>query len=310
MIIDKLMDRIIELKNPLCVELNTTLDDIPPEMMITGIQERWKTPSAAKYLLSKYNAEVIDVIKDLVSIVSVPIAPYIQYGSMGLDAFRYTISTAKINDLMIIADVRVGDRQEFSRLYVESYLDELTIDDIVHPGHDVDFLTVNPYCGMDSIGGFMDACKKFDKGLFVIAKTFNELGFNLQEMRVITPEQPTAGTPIYQEVLKYIQSSSEHLSAGKYNIRPIGAIVEVDHPHQLGLLRKWFRSMLFLTSFQRRVEDTIAAFRDEDKLGGLVRHPFIVKAHKDSTYQGMDWKSSIRQAVLDAQKTLRLCLSL
>ena len=39
-----------------------------------------------------------------------------------------------------------------------------------------DFITVNPYLGIDGIQPFLNDCKKYGKGIFALVKTSNPIG--------------------------------------------------------------------------------------------------------------------------------------
>ena len=50
---------------------------------------------------------------------------------------------------------------------------------------DADFLTVNGYLGSDGVLPFVEACKAYDKGIFVLVKTSNPGSGELQDLSLI-----------------------------------------------------------------------------------------------------------------------------
>mgnify|MGYP000753810712 CR=1 FL=1 len=91
-------------------------------------------------------------------------------------------------------------------------------------------ITLNPYLGSDSITPYIQDCKDFEKGLFILAKTSNPNSGEIQDLMV-------DGKPIYEKVGELIEKWGEDLR-GKYGYSSIGAVVGATHPDQAKVLRE------------------------------------------------------------------------
>jgi|GEM_PF-2704944 len=73
-IMDKLIDKIVEMKNPTVVGLDPRMDFIPAEIA-KDVQDRYgRTAIAVKYALLAYNKGLIDAICDIVPAVKPQVA--------------------------------------------------------------------------------------------------------------------------------------------------------------------------------------------------------------------------------------------
>ena len=68
--------------------------------------------------------------------------------------------------------------------YSNAYLGKTAIGDKEESIFDVDCITVNPYMGTDCVKPFIDDCKKYDKGIFVLVKTSNPSSGELQDLKL------------------------------------------------------------------------------------------------------------------------------
>ena len=132
----------------------------------------------------QYNCTLIDAIADIVPAVKVQAAYYEMYGCEGMKAFRDTIVYAKNAGLVVIADVKRNDIGATATAYSSAYLGRTKIGDEELPVFDADFATVNGYLGTDGIAPFVEDCKKYKKGIFVLVKTSNKSSGELQDLKI------------------------------------------------------------------------------------------------------------------------------
>ena len=76
----------------------------------------------------------------------------------------------------MIADGKRGDIGSTARAYAAAFLEPRGSDPPL-----ADALTVNPYLGTDSMDPFLSACRSHGAGLFVLVRTSNAGGRDLQE---------------------------------------------------------------------------------------------------------------------------------
>jgi orotidine-5'-phosphate decarboxylase len=98
-------------------------------------------------------------------------AYYEALGSKGIAVLEVVVDYIrhKAPNVPIILDYKRGDIDRTAAAYVEWALDNL----------DVDAVTVNPYLGMEAMRPFLD---QVDKHIFVLAKTSNDGGGELQDV--------------------------------------------------------------------------------------------------------------------------------
>lgn len=307
MIIDKLIERIQLMRNPISVGLNTTLDHLPKEIYEKEIGLRWNTPRAASRAITEFNKIVIDVIYDIIPAVTINIAGYEKYGPCGLEAYMDTILNAKSKGLIVIGDIKRGDDYNASIHYSQAHIGRVNIGGVEQPIYDTDFITINSYFGSYSMEPFIEDCKKYDKGMFILAKTSEDIG-DFQNLKIMDYTH-SKWVPIYQEVCRRVNMLGQ---LGKYELSSIGIVVgNIQQPIQLRQLRDLYPNMFFLVSeYDGVVGNVLAAFRRTDKLGAIINSSEIIRAHQKDTYCGLGWEDSIRKATIEVRDSIRQGLEL
>ena len=134
------------------------------------------------------------------------------------------------------------------------------------PSYDVDFLTVTPFLGSESLAPFIDVCKKQEKGIFVLVKTSNVSSGEIQDVMTAN------GTTVSQSIAKYVSQQAEAY-VGKYGYSSIGAVVGATYPEEAHSLRKLMQRSYFLVpgygAQGGSAEDIVPCF-NEDGLGAVV----------------------------------------
>ena len=150
--------------------------------------------------------------------------------------------------------------------YSNAYLGRTKIGDIEEKIFDIDFVTVNPYMGTDCIKPFIEDCKKYDKGLFVLLKTSNHSSGELQDLKTENGEE------IYKNVANLVEQWGKDL-IGEYGYSSCAAVVGATYPKQLQELREFAKHTFFLIpgygAQGGKAEDVALAF-DKNGIGGIV----------------------------------------
>ena len=137
MIIDQLFQN-VAVKGHVCVGLDTDLEYLPKDFL-----SQFSHMSDA---LFHFNKEFIDATVDVSACFKVQIAYYEAYGMQGMEAYRKTLEYLRQKDTVIIADVKRGDIAKTAEMYAKAHF---TGD------FEADFITVNPYMGLDTITPFL-----------------------------------------------------------------------------------------------------------------------------------------------------------
>lgn len=274
---DKLINRIKETNNPTVMGLDPRYDMIP-ESIRTKYSE--DIEGACKAIL-EFNKELIDSVYDIVPAVKPQIAFYEMFGAEGIKLFNETCKYAKQKGMIIIADVKRGDIGSTAAGYSNAYLGKTPIGQEKVSIYDVDFVTVNPYLGIDGVKPFIDDCKEYGKGIFILVKTSNKSSGELQDLKLEN------GTTIYEKVAELVNSWGEEL-VGEYGYSSVGAVVGATYPIQIKELREIMPKTYFLIpgygAQGGKAEDIALGFKDG--IGGIVNASRSLM----SAYKSDRWK--------------------
>lgn len=293
MIIDQLIEKIIAMQNPTCVGLDTQLDYLPAEM-----REGVETCEQAADAILAFNKKIVDSVCDIVPAVKVQIAYYEQYGAAGVAAFLATVAYAKEKGLFVIADCKRNDIGSTAARYSAAYLGETALGDKTVRVAGCDFLTVNAYLGTDGVTPFLDDCKKFDTGLFILVKTSNLSSGELQDLKLAD------GRTVYECMGDMVENWGAEF-VGKYGYSAIGAVVGATHPAEAKILRDRLAHTFFLVpgyGAQGGNAEMLKNCFDKNGLGGIVNNSRgILCAYKKN---GGTYYEAARAACIAMQKDL------
>lgn len=322
--IDRLISRVVSMKNPTCVGLDTTIDMIPESLLEyhTKYADAPFTPTMIEEIaeaIFSFNKKIIDTICDIVPVVKINIAMYEKFGSYGINTYIKTIQHARDNGMVVIGDVKRGDIGNTVESYSDAHLGRVTIGDRKVAIYDTDFITVNPYMGFDTIHPFLDDCKTYEKGIFILAKTSNPGSIDIQDRITLNDDASvgaigTSWIPLHVKVCKYIESYGEEFVSKEYpNFTSVGAVVGFNHSTSLGSLRDNFPNVFFLVpgygAQGGTAKDVAKAFRKEDKLGAIVNSSRgIIASHKKDP--NSSWIDCIRNATITMRDELREAIGL
>ncbi len=294
--VDKLIEKIIEMQNPTCVGLDTDFSYLPDEM-----RDGMATFEGVAEQLIEFNMNIIDKVCDIVPAVKVQVAYYEQYGFEGMRAFDCTVNYARGRGLYVIADCKRNDIGSTAKCYSTAYLGETDINGKRLTAFPADMLTVNGYLGTDGIQPFVEDVKRHDKGIFVLVKTSNPSSGELQNLKL------ESGEPLYERMGKLVESWGADC-VGKYGYSDVGAVVGATHPEEAERLRKLLKHTFFLIpgyGAQGANAHMLKCCFDERGLGGIVNNSRgIICAYKKPAYTGLGYAEAARAACIDMQRDL------
>ena len=261
-IMDKLIDKIKETNNPTVIGLDPRYEMIP-EYIKNKYQKNLEGVAKA---IVEFNKALIDATYDIIPAVKPQIAFYEMYGLEGMKAFEETCKYAKEKGMIVIADIKRGDIGTTAKAYSNAFLGKTKIGEQEESIYDVDFVTLNPYMGIDAIKPFIEDCEKYNKGAFILVKTSNPSSGDLQDLKLENGEE------VYTKVAKLVEMWGENLR-GKYGYSSVSAVVGATYPKQLEDLRKVAPHTFFLIpgyGAQGGKAGDIALGFDENGIGGIV----------------------------------------
>lgn len=244
---ERLTTAVTDKGGPVVVGLDPRPEWFPPDIMqyaadVAPADGRLRIAAA----IVRFNECIIDAVHDIAVAVKPQLAFYERWGWQGMWALQQTMQIARERGLLVIADGKRNDIGSTAAAYAETYLgrgrgsDDGASGVLSDPGSglEADALTVNPYLGTDGIAPFVDACRDNGKGIFVLLRTSNASGAELQRL-------PTRSGVVADEVADLIVRWNESVpSANGYG--PVGAVVGATHPDEARALRKQLPGVMLL----------------------------------------------------------------
>ena len=259
---DRLIKKIIKTNNPTVIGVDTRYDMVPE-----CVKNKYsKDINGMCGAMLEYGKALIDATYDIIPAVKLQSAYFEMYGIEGIKLYKEMIDYCKQKDMIVMADVKRGDIGSTSSGYSRAYLGKNIINEKEEGIFDVDFATVNPYMGSDCVNPFVEDCKKYDKGIFVLVKTSNKSSGEIQDLKTEDGEE------VYKKVAKLVNKWGEEL-VGEYGYSSVSAVVGATYPKQLKELRELMPNAYFLIpgyGAQGGKAEDIALGFDENGLGGIV----------------------------------------
>ncbi|MGI6154093.1 MAG: orotidine-5'-phosphate decarboxylase [Christensenellaceae bacterium] len=296
--IDVLIDKIRQTECPVCVGLDTKLDYIP-ESFLAGSKDDLLGYAAEN--IFRFNQAVIDEVAGIVPSVKVQSAYYEMYGYKGVKAFRDTIRYAKEKGLVVIADIKRNDIGATAQAYSAAYLGRTAVGKKEVPVFDADFVTLNAYLGIDGIKPFVEDCKAYGKGAFILVKTSNQSSDELQDL-------VSGDKAVYEHMAGFVAKWG-HSLIGKNGYSSIGAVVGATYPQQAERIRQKYPHVFFLIpgyGAQGGSAEALAVNFDRNGLGGIVNNSRgILLAYKSDKYVNMPFEKAAKQAAIDMKNDIK-----
>ncbi|MCI9100268.1 MAG: orotidine-5'-phosphate decarboxylase [Lachnospiraceae bacterium] len=295
--IEKLIEKIKKTQAPVVVGLDPMLDYIPGFLLKEAFARHGETLEGAAQAVWEFNKGIIDAVWDLIPAVKPQIAMYEQFGIPGLKAYKQTVDYCHEKGLIVIGDIKRGDIGSTSAAYAAGHLGRVQVGSRSYAPFDEDFATVNPYLGSDGVKPFVEVCKEYKKGLFILVKTSNPSSGEFQD-RLID------GKPLYEWVGEKVnQWGLEHMGR---DYSYIGAVIGATYPEMGKTLRKLMPRTFFLVpgyGAQGASAADLADFFGDDGLGAIVNSSRgIIAAYKKEPYASFGeegYAQASRKAVED-----------
>jgi len=303
---DKLVKAIKDKGNAICVGLDPRLNQIPVHIIKKAIDAGGRPTEIAAEAILDFNRGIIDAVADLVPVVKPQIAFYEMFGADGVRAYEETLKYAKMKGLLTIADAKRNDIGSTAEAYSKAFLGEVEMfsgeEEVVMPIFDADSLTVNSYLGWDGIKPFLEECRKYDRGIFVLVKTSNTSSGDFQDL------ETSDGMPLYEMMGQFVDSwGADDVGESGYSF--VGAVVGATYPRQAKKLRILMPNSIFLVPGYGAqgggAEDVKPCF-NEDGLGAIVNSSrgIIFAYEKLEGFGAKGYDAAARQAVKNMRDDL------
>lgn len=220
-LIDRLYDNVAK-KGHVCLGLDTDLSYLP-----AGLAGRFRNKCDAIFT---FNKEVIDHTLDVVAVYKVQIAYYEALGLDGLALYAKTLGYLRDQGAIVIADVKRGDIAKTAEMYARAHFSG---------DFEADFMTVNPFMGMDTLEPFFPFLENNDKGVFTLVATSNPGAAHIEG--IIAQD----GTSVSEKTGEMVSQLGRQF-LGKCGYSAIGAVVGCTNKEQTTSIRARLSSTFFL----------------------------------------------------------------
>ena len=291
---DRLISKIISMKNPTVAGLDPKLEYVPEYLRKSFLDEDGETLKAAAKAIFRYNQLLIDALCDIVPAVKLQAAYYEMYGHHGVKTMERTIRYAKLRGMYVITDGKRNDIGATMEAYAAAHLGTCMIGGTECEPFGADALTVNGYLGTDGISPLLNVCKERSKGIFVLCKTSNPSSGEFQDLLI-------DGVPLYAKMGDKCEEWGAD-SVGEYGYSAVGAVVGATYPEQLTELRARLPHTMFLVpgyGAQGGGAAGIAGGFDKNGLGAIVNSSrAILCAYKKEGCDERDFAGAARREAL------------
>jgi orotidine-5'-phosphate decarboxylase len=126
--------------------------------------------------LARFADVCVQALAPVAAVVKPQSAFFEAYGSHGIAVLERTVSGCRDAGALVLLDVKRGDIGTTMAAYARAYLD---------PASPLagDAVTLSPYLGVGALQPAFDAAQRHDNGVFVLARTSNSEGAQLQQAR-------------------------------------------------------------------------------------------------------------------------------
>jgi orotidine-5'-phosphate decarboxylase len=284
---DRLYAAAIE-RGPLCIGLDTAETYVPE-----AARGLFSGPAEA---VLAYNMALVDATLDLAACYKVQAAYYEALGLAGMEAYSRTLAYIRERGCLVIADVKRGDIADTASRYAAAHFSG---------DFEADFVTLNPYMGMDSLAPWLDAAEISGKGAFVLMRTSNPgmRDFECQELK--------AGGRLYGAVGRALSALAlRYGSVSGYG--SFGAVVGCTEKEEAAAIRAEYKNLFFLIpgyGTQGGGAEGAALLLKADGSGGVVNASRSVLTAWKNTRPGCDGieeaAAAAREEVLAMRRKLQ-----
>ncbi|MEG2769688.1 MAG: orotidine-5'-phosphate decarboxylase, partial [Oscillospiraceae bacterium] len=177
-----------------------------------------------------FNKKIIQATKDVAGCYKVQIAYYEALGIDGMKAYKDTLAYLRKENLVTIADIKRGDIMKTAELYADAHF---TGD------FEADFVTLNPYMGLDSITPYLSYCKEKGKGVFALVRTSNGGAKDFEYQKA------EDGRHFYDVVGDSLENlGKDYISQCGYSA--VGMVIGGTHTEEAAEIREKYKNTLFL----------------------------------------------------------------
>jgi orotidine-5'-phosphate decarboxylase len=157
-----------------------------------------------------FGRRVLEAAEFRISLLKPQSAFFERFGSAGLRALEELVQVARSREVLVLLDAKRGDIDTTGAAYAEGYFSNSTT-------LRVDAVTTQPYMGLAALDPFFEIVRKAGGGAFVVVRSSNPEGRELQTAKLANGETVT------QNLCREITARNRRVASA--GLGPIGAVV-------------------------------------------------------------------------------------
>jgi orotidine-5'-phosphate decarboxylase len=264
---DRLQSSIVATRSHLVAGCDPVIEKLPG-WLLDNAGKRAKTDAEfVDFALGHFADVFLAAVHGRVAAIKPNIAFFEQYGVPGLVQFARLCEAIRAKKIPLIIDAKRGDIGSTATAYSTAFLGRFSVRGRQQEAFGGDAVTVNPYLGFDTLEPFLEDCRRYGKGIFVLVKTSNP------GSRAIQGLESAHGT-VSVHVARWIAEHAHEL-AGACGWSGLGAVVGAPYPDEARALRSVMPNSFFLIpgfgAQGGKAEDAAAGFGVvSGKKGGAI----------------------------------------
>jgi len=186
--------------------------------------------------LERFARTAVAALAGAVAILKPQSAFFERHGSAGVAVLERVLADAREAGVLVLLDVKRGDIGSTMGGYADAYLAD---------GGPLaaDAVTLSPYLGFGSLGPALDAAAATGRGIFVLARTSNPEGGQVQTAQIQTGQVQTGqiqtaqvqADPAGHSVAQAMVDGAAAVNAGQAPLGSVGVVIGATHDHGLAL---------------------------------------------------------------------------
>ncbi|HEY2098077.1 MAG TPA: orotidine-5'-phosphate decarboxylase [Pseudonocardia sp.] len=176
--------------------------------------------------LERFARGAVAALAGEVAILKPQSAFFERHGSAGIAVLERLLADAREAGTLVLLDVKRGDIGSTMGGYADAYLAD---------GGPLaaDAVTLSPYLGFGSLGPALDAAAATGRGIFVLARTSNPEGGQVQTAQIQTAQ--VQADPAGHSVAQAMVDGAAAVNAGQAPLGSVGVVIGATHDHGLAL---------------------------------------------------------------------------
>lgn len=186
-----------------------------------------RDPAKVARAVAAYFRDIVVAAQPHLACVKLQSAFFERLGIPGLIAMAQLLADVRELGLPAVLDAKRGDIGSTAEAYADAYLGDGVFA--------ADALTVQPYLGMDAIEPFVAAAERGQRGVFVLVRTSNPGGADLQDLELA--HSGTGALSVADRLADLLTERAREMPLDARGYGPVGAVVGGTVPERMHALR-------------------------------------------------------------------------